>query len=86
MIPTLTDARNRAWRTLAQGLGVDVLAAVVLAVGPALAGAHFAWTRGYWLAVAGLAARSGITAVVSYIARQVLPPATVTVRDVAPPR
>ena len=80
---TLADARSRAWRTLAQGLAVDVLAAIVLVIGPALAGADFAWTRGYWLAVAGLAARSAITAVVAYVARQVLPPAA---RDVGPSR
>lgn len=75
MTSVLADARVRAWRTLAQGLAVDVLAAVVLAVGPALVGADFAWTRGYWLTVAALAARSAVTAVVAYVARQVLPPA-----------
>lgn len=69
-----TDATNRAWRTLAQGLLVDVLAAVVLAVGPALAGADFAWSKAYWLTLAGLAAKSAITAVVSFVARRVLPP------------
>ncbi|WP_427422650.1 hypothetical protein [Lysinibacillus fusiformis] len=70
-----TDARNRAWRTLAQGLAVDVAASVVLAVGPAIAGADFAWTKAYWLTVAGLAAKSAVTAVVSYFARKLLPPA-----------
>lgn len=74
MDPTATDARNRAWRTLAQGLILDVLAAVCLAVGPALAGADFAWTAPYWLAVAGLAGRSAIMAAVAYVARRVVPP------------
>lgn len=69
------DARNRAWRTLVQGLLVDVGAAVVLAVGPALAGADFAWTPVYWLAVGGLAAKTAIQTVVSYAARRLVPPA-----------
>ena len=68
------DARNRAWRTLVQGLAVDVAAAVVLAVLPSLSGAGFAWTREYWLAVAGLAGRSAIVAAVSYVARRIKAP------------
>lgn len=74
--PAPVDARSRAWRTLAQGLLVDVLAAVVLAVGPELAGGHFVWTRAYWLALAGLAGKSVVTAVVAYVMRRVLPPPT----------
>jgi len=69
------DAKNRAWRTLMQGLLVDVVTAVVLAAGPALLGAQFAWTREYWLTVAGLAGKSAVTAVVSYAARRLIPPA-----------
>lgn len=68
------DARNRAWRTLVQGLGVDVAAAVALAVLPSLSGAEFAWTREYWLTVAGLAGRSAVVAAVSYVARRVRAP------------
>jgi hypothetical protein len=69
-----TDARNRAFRTLIQSLGVDVLAAIVLAVTPLLANVN--WDKSYWLAVGALAARSAITAAVSWVARKVLPPAT----------
>jgi hypothetical protein len=69
-----TDARIRAWRTFAQSLLVDVVAAVVLAVTPLLADIH--WDKGYWLAVAALAARSAVTAAVSWVARRVVPPAT----------
>jgi hypothetical protein len=46
----------------------------VLAAGPALTGADFAWTKAYWLSLAGLTAKSAITAAVSYVARKVLPP------------
>ena len=74
--PAPVDARSRAWRTLAQGLLVDVLAAVVLAVGPSLLGGDFAFTRAYWLALAGLAAKSAVTAVVAYVMRRVIPPPT----------
>jgi len=69
-----TDARNRAFRTFVQSLGVDVAAAVLLAVTPLLADVH--WEKGYWLAVGALAARSAVTAAVSWVARKVLPPAT----------
>ncbi len=72
---TGTDARNRAWRTLVQGLLTDVLGAVVLAVAPALAGADFAWTTPYWAAVGLLAAKTAVQSVVSYIGRRVVPPA-----------
>lgn len=69
------DARNRAFRTFVQGLAVDVVGATALAVGPALAGADFAWSRAYWLSVAGLAAKTAVTTAVSYVARRVAPPA-----------
>jgi hypothetical protein len=66
------DAKNRAWRTLAQSLGVDVLAALVVALTPVLGNLH--WDKSYWLLVAGLAGRSVVTAVVAWAARKVLPP------------
>lgn len=69
------DARNRAWRTLVQGLLIDVLAAVLLVALPAINGSDFAWTAAFWLTLGGLAAKSALTAALSYIARQVLPPA-----------
>lgn len=71
---TATDARNRAVRTFAQSLLVDVGAAVVLAVTPILADVH--WDKSYWLAVGALAARSAVTSAVSWVARKVLPPKT----------
>jgi hypothetical protein len=74
-LPASVDARNRAFRTFAQGLAVDVVAAVVLAVGPALVGEHFAWTQGVLArAVAGLAAKTAVQTAVSYVARKVVPP------------
>jgi uncharacterized membrane protein YcjF (UPF0283 family) len=71
---TATDARNRAWRTLVQSLAVDIGAAVILAVTPLLA--NIEWKKSYWIAVGLLAARSVVTAAVSWVARRVIPPAT----------
>lgn len=68
------DAKNRAARTFAQGLLTDVVGAVVLAVGPALAGADFAWSKAYWTAVGLLAAKTVVLSVVSYVSRKVAPP------------
>lgn len=77
-LATLTaaaDARNRAFRTFVQGLGVDVAAAVALAVGPAVAGDSFAWTRTYWVTVALLALKTAVQSGVSYLARKAAVPA-----------
>jgi hypothetical protein len=68
------DATNRAWRTFLQGLLVDVVSAVALALLPALAGAEFAWTAEYWTAVALLAGKTAVMTVVSYVSRKVVPP------------
>lgn len=69
------DAANRAWRTFVQGLMLDVVGALVLALAPALAGADFAWTAGYWKTLALLGAKTMVMTVVSYVARRVVPPA-----------
>lgn len=71
---TSTDARNRAFRTLVQGVALDVFVAVVAVLYTTVGDA--AWTREYWLGLAGLLAKSAVTAVVSYFARRYLPPAT----------
>jgi len=68
------DARNRAYRTFVQGLLVDVAAGVVLAVGPALAGEHFAWSAPYWTAIGLLAAKTAVQTGVSYVGRHLVPP------------
>ncbi len=72
--PAAQDAKNRAFRTLLQSLLVDVGAAVVLAITPLLSGVE--WSKGYWIAVGLLAARSAVTALVSWVARRVVPPAS----------
>lgn len=69
------DGRNRAARTFIQGLLIDVLAAVMLVLVPAINGSDFAWSAAFWLTLLGLVAKSALVAAVSYIARQVTPPA-----------
>lgn len=68
------DARNRAWRTFWQGLAIDLAAALLLAVGPALVGADFAWSGAYWSALGLLAAKTAIQTAVSFAARKLIPP------------
>lgn len=71
---TATDARNRAWRTLAQGLALDVVVAVIAVLATNVGDAQ--WTKEYWLGIAALLGKSVVTAIVSYFARKYLPPAT----------
>jgi uncharacterized membrane protein YuzA (DUF378 family) len=68
------DASNRAFRTFIQGLGLDVVGSVSLALIPALAGADFAWTRTYWILVGSLAAKTALQTAISYVARRAIPP------------
>jgi hypothetical protein len=75
-LPTSADARNRAWRTLAQGLIVDVTSAVVLAIAPQVIGASEPWTRRYWIALGLLAAKTALQTGVAYWMRHALPPPT----------
>ena len=67
-----SDARNRAWRTLLQGLGIDVAAALVVVLTPALTTVE--WTPVYWTTLGLLAAKSIVQAVVAFVARKVVPP------------
>jgi hypothetical protein len=73
-LSTNADAANRAWRTFAQGLLIDVVAAVLLAVLPAILGASFAWSGTYWTTLGLLAAKTAIQTGVSYMARKLIPP------------
>lgn len=67
------DARNRAFRTFVQGLGIDVLIAVLLVLVPAVAGLE--WSVAWWAALGLAAARSALGAGVAYLARMFVPPA-----------
>lgn len=73
--PVAMDAGERAWRTLVQGLLVDVTAAVAVAVSAAIAGG-IDWTQTYWVALGLAVAKSALTAGLSYFARRAVPPAS----------
>lgn len=73
--PVATDAANRAFRTLIQGLAFDVAAAVVVALSAAIA-PGIEWTRAYWLALCLAIFKSAIVSMVSYFARKLVPPAS----------
>lgn len=77
--PVERDASVRAFRTLMQGLAVDLATAIVLALTAAIAGG-IEWTQAYWIALALAVGKSSITAIVSYAARTLVPPANA--RDV----
>jgi uncharacterized membrane protein YcjF (UPF0283 family) len=67
------DARQRAWRTFWQSFLVDVGASVVAVLLPLVS--DLEWTREWWLAAGALAAKTLVMAVVSYVARRLVPPA-----------
>lgn len=69
------DARNRAWRTFLQGLLVDIILAVTLALSLAASAPDFAWSRAYWLGVGLALAKTLLTTITAYIMRKVAPPA-----------
>jgi len=66
------DARSRALRTLAQGLLLDVAAAVVAVVSVWLVDVQ--WTRVWWTALGLLVAKTALQAAVAYAARRLVPP------------
>jgi hypothetical protein len=67
------DAKNRAWRTFAQGLLVDVGVAVVLVLVVAFS-TEIEWTPTYWLALASTLGKTVLLSAVSYASRKLVPP------------
>ena len=67
-----SDARNRALRTLVQGLGYDVATAVVLVLVATVG--DLQWTRAYWLTLGLAVAKSVVVSAVSYFARLTFKP------------
>ncbi len=66
------DALSRGWRTFVQGLLVDLVVSVVTVLLVNIG--TIEWTRNYWLGLAGLVGKSTIMAILSYLARMLLPP------------
>lgn len=75
------DARQRAFRTLAQGLPAALIVTLVVAIGTATlplvtsAQPEAVFTGDFWVMVGAVAAQAALTALLSYAARFQLPPA-----------
>lgn len=70
-----SDARDRAWRTLAQGLVVTVILAIITAFGTAVAAPEFdLLTWDSWRAAATAGGTAAVMAVAAYIQRLISPP------------
>lgn len=72
-----TDAKDRAWRTFLQNIGVDV----TVAVAPLLYGAVSTWdgafTAAYWLPVGLSVGKTAALVVIAYVMRLKKDPKTV---------
>ncbi|GLI01033.1 hypothetical protein [Phytohabitans aurantiacus] len=66
------DARQRGTRAFFFGLFLDVAVAVVLVLSTSLT--DLQWTREYWIALGLSAAKSVLQAIVTYLARKLIPP------------
>jgi hypothetical protein len=68
------DARNRAWRTFVQGLGVDVALSGAGALTIAMTAPEFAWSKAYWVGVGLAVAKTVLTTATAYVSRKLKPP------------
>lgn len=66
------DAKNRAWRSVLVGLGIDVATALVIVLLPLVSSIE--WTETYWITLASLGGKSIVQAVVSYFFRMFVKP------------
>lgn len=73
MTPLVADAQNRAWRTLLQGLAIDVAVGVALAVTAFLATAND-WGDMEWALLGFSVAKSAAQAIAAYVMRRWLDP------------
>lgn len=66
------DAKDRAWRTFLQGMGIDVAIAVTLVL--AIAFTDIKWTAEYWTALGLSVGRTLLQTCVSYVMRVFVKP------------
>ena len=69
---TKSDAKDRAWRTLLQGLAIDVAVTLVLFLYTATASIE--WTKAYWTLLGLSLAKTVIQTAVSSLMRRLVPP------------
>lgn len=68
----LTDAEDRGWRTLLQGLAIDMATAIVLSLAVLMSGID--WTWAFWGVIGSNVAKSVIQSVVAYFMRLLVKP------------
>lgn len=66
------DAKDRAWRTFIQGLGIDVAIAVTLVL--VVAFKDIEWTPLYWAGLGSSLGRTILQAAVAYVMRVFVKP------------
>lgn len=71
-----TDAQNRALRTFLQGLGADVIAALVLLLLPVFTSAN-GWGDFEWQVLGFLVCKTVAVTALSYVMRQYLDPSRI---------
>jgi hypothetical protein len=69
--PLATDSRNRAYRTLLQGLATDVAAALILLLLPVVTNAN-GWGDFEWRVLGFLVCKTVSVTILSYVMRQYL--------------
>jgi hypothetical protein len=67
-----TDAKDRAWRTFIQGLGIDVAVAITLVL--VVAFTTIEWTKEYWIALAASLGRTILQTAIAYVMRVFVKP------------
>lgn len=78
------DATNRGVRSLVQGLGIDVVVAIVLSVGAYVA-TKGSWDEMEWILLSYSVFKSGMQAVVAYVMRRWLDRTRVIPESLTPP-
>lgn len=66
------DARNRAWRTFLQGLGIDIGTGLLVTLASAFNMIEWSWA--FWAALGLLLAKTLLQSLVASIMRRVIPP------------
>jgi len=71
-VQVLSDAKDRAWRTVLQGLAIDLATALVLSLAVLLT--RIDWTWAFWGALGLAVAKSLIQATVAFFMRLLVKP------------
>lgn len=68
VVDTKKDAKDRAWRTFLQQIGVDMVAAILAVLATSLAGMDFT-SKEAWIALAVLLGKTALSVPIAYVMR-----------------